>query len=49
MRLPRFELIEPRSLSEALTFLSEHGSEAKVLAGGTDILVAMKNRTTTPR
>jgi 4-hydroxybenzoyl-CoA reductase subunit beta len=49
MRLPKFEHLEPESLEEALDLLSEHGEEAKVIAGGTDLLVSMKQRLLTPR
>ena len=49
MRLPRFEHLQAESLEEALDLLSEHGEEAKVIAGGTDVLVSMKHRLFTPR
>ncbi len=39
----RFELVLPRSVDEALRVLSERGSDAKLLAGGTDLLPQMKN------
>ncbi|HEX6209164.1 MAG TPA: xanthine dehydrogenase family protein subunit M [Methylomirabilota bacterium] len=39
----RFELTLPRSVDEALRVLSDRGSEAKLLAGGTDLLPQMKN------
>ena len=39
----RFELALPRSIDEALRVLSDRGSEAKLLAGGTDLLPQMKN------
>ena len=39
----RFELALPRSVEEALRVLSERGSDAKLLAGGTDLLPQMKN------
>ncbi len=39
----RFELALPRSVDEALRVLSDRGSEAKLLAGGTDLLPQMKN------
>jgi len=42
MRLPRFEFIKPVSLEESLALLEKFGSKAKVLAGGTDLLVNMK-------
>jgi carbon-monoxide dehydrogenase medium subunit len=37
-----FAYHEPRSLAEAVSFLQAHGSSARVLAGGTDLLVQMK-------
>lgn len=45
----RFEYLEPKTLQKAITFLSRHGDEAKVLAGGTDLLRALKQRTLRPR
>lgn len=45
----RFEYLEPKTLQKAITFLSLHGDEAKVLAGGTDLLRALKQRTLRPR
>jgi CO/xanthine dehydrogenase FAD-binding subunit len=42
MLLPRFEYHEPTTLEEALKLLSELGGNAKLLAGGTDLLVRMK-------
>ncbi|MEW6664528.1 MAG: xanthine dehydrogenase family protein subunit M [Thermodesulfobacteriota bacterium] len=47
-RLPRFEYHAPASVPEALELLSRYGSDVKLLAGGTDLLVAMKKRTATP-
>jgi len=49
MRLPKFEHLQPESLEEGLDLLSEHGEEAKVIAGGTDLLVSMKQRLLTPQ
>lgn len=49
MRLPKFEHLQPESLREALDLLSEHGEEVKATAGGTDLLVSMKQRLLTPR
>jgi len=37
-----FEYVEPASLEEAISLLSEHGDRAQVLAGGTNLLVWMK-------
>jgi len=47
MRLPRFEYFEPGTVEEACALLLEPG--AKALAGGTDLLVAMRQKTLTPR
>lgn len=37
--LPKFDVLNPRSVSEACEMLSAHGNEIAVLAGGTDMLV----------
>jgi len=42
MRLPRFEFLKPVSLEESLGLLEKYGGKARVLAGGTDLLVNMK-------
>ena len=49
MRLPKFEYLQPTDLSEALDFLERYRGEAKLIAGGTDILSAMKKRELTPK
>ena len=36
------EYFEPKSISEALSVLVKHGAEAKVIAGGTDVMVDIK-------
>src|ERR671915_347835 len=36
------EYFEPKSLDEALSLLAKHGAEAKVIAGGTDVMVDIK-------
>lgn len=38
----RFEYLAPQSLDEALALLKERGNGVKLLAGGTDLLVQMK-------
>lgn len=45
----RFEYLQPPSLQEATAILARHGSQAKVLAGGTDLLALLKERTLKPR
>jgi carbon-monoxide dehydrogenase medium subunit len=36
------EYFEPKSISDALSLLVKHGAEAKVIAGGTDVMVDIK-------
>lgn len=48
-KLREFEYREPSTLSEAVAILNQYGKEAKVLAGGTDLLVNMKERGWEPR
>src|SRR5918996_149611 len=36
------EYFEPKSIDEALSLLTKHGTEAKVIAGGTDVMVDIK-------
>lgn len=49
MRLPCFECFEPKTLKEALSLLSQYREEGKIIAGGTDLLPAMKKRILTPK
>lgn len=44
-----FEYYEPKTLDEALEILAKYGEDAKVLAGGTDLLVKMKVRLIEPK
>ncbi len=48
-RLPRLEYLAPRTLEEACSLLSTHGDEARLLAGGTDLLPQIKRREQHPR
>lgn len=48
MRLPTFDYLEPRSVEEALTMLADHADQAAVVAGGTDLVVRMKQRLVQP-
>jgi carbon-monoxide dehydrogenase medium subunit len=44
-----FEYVRARTLKEALQFLADHGPEACVLAGGTDLLLEMRSGKLSPR
>jgi carbon-monoxide dehydrogenase medium subunit len=44
-----FTYARPATLSRALELLDEHGDSACVLAGGTDLVVALRNGTLRPR
>lgn len=44
-----FAYARPRTVAEALALLEEHGSDARLLAGGTDLLIALRNRWIEPR
>jgi 4-hydroxybenzoyl-CoA reductase subunit beta len=48
MRLPRFDYRDPASLEEVLSILEELQGDARVLAGGTDLLPLMKYGLTVP-
>jgi carbon-monoxide dehydrogenase medium subunit len=48
MPLPQFQYFVPETLNEAFSLLQELGAEARVLAGGTDLLVKMKQRAIDP-
>jgi 4-hydroxybenzoyl-CoA reductase subunit beta len=43
LTLPDFELLRPRTPAEAVALLAEHAGRARLVAGGTDLLVNMKH------
>ena len=45
----KFDYYEPKSLEEAIEILSKYGSDAKILAGGTDLLILIKMGVLKPR
>jgi carbon-monoxide dehydrogenase medium subunit len=47
-RLPQFEYHYPKSLPELFSLMAKYGDKAKLLAGGTDLLVSMKKREISP-
>lgn len=44
MKLPRFDYTAPRSVQEACRVLEAGGGAARAIAGGTDLLTALRNR-----
>ncbi len=48
MYLRDFEYFTPENIEEACRLLDEYGSKAKVIAGGTDLLIKMKNNLLAP-
>ena len=48
-KLREFEYSQPSMLQEAILLLEKYGEEAKILGGGTDLFVAMKERGLSPR
>ena len=44
MSLPRFKLLRPRSVAEAVEHLVNHAGSVRVLAGGTDMIPSMRQK-----
>lgn len=49
LRLPRFRYYSARTVEEAVRILSDYGSEAMPVAGGTDVYPKMKRRQFEPK
>ncbi len=49
LRLPRFTFHAPETLKDALKMLGDHGPEAMLVAGGTDVYPKMKRRQFQPK
>lgn len=49
MRLPRFDYLRPDSVEDAIDLLATHRDDAKILAGGTDLLVRMQKGLLKPK
>jgi aerobic carbon-monoxide dehydrogenase medium subunit len=48
MYLPQFEYHAPKTTEELSSLLSQYRGKAKILCGGTDLIVAMKDKVTKP-
>ncbi len=44
----RFEYIKPKTIKEAISLLSRYNGQSKVIAGGTDLVVQMRDRLIRP-
>lgn len=49
MRLRRFEFFNPSSLLEVFDLLARYGKDVRLIAGGTDLLVQMKQKLVLPQ
>jgi 4-hydroxybenzoyl-CoA reductase subunit beta len=49
MRLPRFQYLVPKTISDAVKMMGDAGAEGQFVAGGTDLYPNMKRRQQTPR
>jgi carbon-monoxide dehydrogenase medium subunit len=46
--MKKFDYFKPKTLDEALTLLAQYGEKAKLIAGGTDVIVMIKQKTMAP-
>jgi len=44
----KFDYLRPKTFEEALTLLAQYGDKAKLIAGGTDVIVMIKQKTMAP-
>ena len=44
MSLPQFKLLRPRTIEETVGHLQEYGTDARILAGGTDLIPSMRQK-----
>jgi 4-hydroxybenzoyl-CoA reductase subunit beta len=49
MRLPPFDVLEPRTVKDALSMMRDHKGALKVIGGGTELVGLMKSRLVTPQ
>ncbi len=46
--MKKFDYLKPETLKEALTLLAKYGEKAKLIAGGTDVIVMIKQKAMAP-
>ena len=49
MSLPAFRMLQPRTVTEACKMLDEHGPDAMIIAGGTDVIPNLQMKLFAPR
>ena len=49
MSLPSFQLLRPRTLSEAVDLLGKHAPQIQIIAGGTDLIPALRQGLFAPK
>jgi len=49
LKLPKFDHLEAKTIEEACSLLAKYKGKARVIAGGTDLLVSMKRREISPQ
>jgi 4-hydroxybenzoyl-CoA reductase subunit beta len=49
MSLPAFRILQPRTVDEACRMLDQHGSDAMIIAGGTDVIPNLQMKLFAPR
>ncbi|KXB02347.1 hypothetical protein AKJ44_00725 [candidate division MSBL1 archaeon SCGC-AAA261F17] len=49
MPLPEFDYLKPKLVDEVADILAEHGGNAKILAGGTDLMPDLRARISSPK
>lgn len=47
--MKKFDYVKPKTLAEASAFMVEHDGEARLYAGGTDVLILMRSGLITPQ
>lgn len=48
-KIKEFEYLNPSTLSKLISFLAEYKSQAKMFAGGTDVLIQLKEKKLSPK
>ena len=46
--MKKFDYLRPQTLEEALSLLNQHGKKARLIAGGTDVIVMIKQKAIVP-